>query len=49
MPIIVTAPPSRTPDDLQKSYPNTSNYLTLPFTAEQLPKTVSEYVPSIAG
>ena len=48
-PIIVTAPPSRTPDDLQKSCPNASNYLTLPFTTEQLRKTVSEYVPSIAG
>ena len=49
LPIIVTAPPSRTPDDLQKSCPNASNYLTLPFTTEQLRKTVSEYVPSIAG
>ena|SRR5438270_13780307 len=49
LPIIVTAPPSRTPADLQKSCPNASNYLTLPFTTEQLRKTVSEYVPSIAG
>ena len=31
LPIIVTAPPSRTPDDLQKSCPNASNYLTLPW------------------
>ena len=49
MPIIVTAPPSRTPYDLQKSCPNASNYLTLPFTTEQLRKTVSEYIPSIAS
>jgi CheY-like chemotaxis protein len=48
-PIIVTAPPSRTTDDLQKSCPNASNYLTLPFTTEQLRKAISEYVPSIAG
>src|SRR4051812_27829216 len=48
VPIIVTAPPSRTPADLQKSCPNASYYLTLPFTTEQLRKTVSEYVPSIA-
>ena len=49
LPIIVTAPPSKSPADLQKSCPNASNYLTLPFTTEQLRKTVSEYVPSIAG
>ena len=49
MPVIVTAPPSKNSADLQKSCPNASNYLTLPFTTEQLRKTVSEYVPSIAG
>jgi DNA-binding NtrC family response regulator len=49
LPIIVTAPPSKNSADLQKSCPNASNYLTLPFTTEQLRKTVSEYVPSIAG
>jgi two-component system chemotaxis response regulator CheY len=49
MPVIVTAPPSKKPADLQKSCPNASNYLTLPFTTEQLRKTISEYVPSIAG
>ncbi len=49
LPIIVTAPPSKQGADLQKSFPNASNYLTLPFTTEQLRKTVSEYVPSIAG
>ena len=47
LPIIVTAPPSMMPDDLQKSCPNASKYLTLPFTTEQLRKTVSEYVPSL--
>ena len=41
LPIIVTAPPSMKPADLQKSCPNASNYLTLPFTTEQLRKTVS--------
>jgi two-component system, chemotaxis family, chemotaxis protein CheY len=49
LPVIVTAPTSTKPADLQKSCPNASNYLTLPFTTEQLRKTVSEYVPSIAG
>ena len=49
IPVIVTAPPSKNSADLQKSCPNASNYLTLPFTTEQLRKTVSEYVPSIAG
>ncbi len=49
LPIIVTAPQSKTPADMQKSFPNASNYLTLPFTTEQLRKTVAEYVPSIAG
>ena len=49
VPIIITAPPSKKPADLHKSCPNASNYLTLPFTTEQLRKTVSEYVPSVAG
>ena len=34
-PSIVTAPQSRTADDMQKSCPNASNYLTLPLTTEQ--------------
>ena len=49
LPVIVTAPPSKTPADLQKTFPEASNYLTLPLTTEQLRKTVSEYVPSIAS
>lgn len=49
MPIIVTAPPSKKWADLQQTCPNASSYLTLPFTSEQLRKTISEFVPSIAG
>ena len=49
MPIIVTAPPTKTVADLQKACPNASNYLTLPFTTEQLRKTIAQYIPSIAG
>lgn len=49
LPIIVTAPQSKKIADLKKSFPSASNYLTMPFTTEQLRKTVSEYVPSIAG
>jgi two-component system chemotaxis response regulator CheY len=49
MPIIVTAPPSKQQAELQKLCPNASNYLTLPFTTEELRTTISEYVPSIAG
>jgi two-component system, chemotaxis family, chemotaxis protein CheY len=49
LPIIVTARPSKKSADLQKSCPNASYYLTLPVTPEQLRKTVSQYVPSIAG
>jgi two-component system, chemotaxis family, chemotaxis protein CheY len=49
MPIIVTAPKSKQIDELKKTYPNASNYLTMPFTTEQLQKTVAQCVPSIAG
>ncbi len=49
LPIIVTAPQAKKIEELKKAYPNATNYLTLPFTTEQLRKTVSEYVPSIAG
>jgi two-component system, chemotaxis family, chemotaxis protein CheY len=49
MPVIVTAPQSKRIEELKKSYPTASNYLTLPFTNEQLQKTVAQYVPSIAG
>ena len=49
MPIIVTAPQSKQIDELKKTYPTASNYLTMPFTTEQLQKTVAQCVPSIAG
>jgi len=48
LPIIVTAPQSKKIDELKKAYPSASNYLTVPFTTEQLRKTVREYVPSVA-
>lgn len=48
LPIIVTAPQSKKIDELKKMCPNASNYLTMPFTTEQLRKTVCEYVPSLA-
>ncbi|MEX2310791.1 MAG: response regulator [Pirellulales bacterium] len=46
--IIVTAPQSKKLDELKKAYPNATNYLTMPFTKEQLQKTVSQYLPTIA-
>jgi two-component system chemotaxis response regulator CheY len=48
LPIIVTAPQSKKIEELKKACPNASKYLTMPFTTEQLKKTVSEYAPSIA-
>jgi CheY-like chemotaxis protein len=47
-PIIVTAPQSKKTEELKKACPNASKYLTMPFTKEQLQKTVSEYTPSVA-
>jgi two-component system, chemotaxis family, chemotaxis protein CheY len=49
LPVIVTAPQSKQIDELKKTYPTASNYLTMPFTTEQLKKTVAQCVPSIAG
>ncbi len=49
VPIIMTAPQSKKMTELQKNCPSASSYLMVPFTTEQLRKTVSEYVPSIAG
>ena len=49
MPIIVTAPQSKQLSELKQSYPTASNYLTTPFTTDQLKKTVCQCVPSIAG
>jgi hypothetical protein len=45
----VTAPQSKQMDELKKAYPTASNYLTMPFTTEQLQKAVAQCVPSIAG
>jgi CheY-like chemotaxis protein len=49
LPIIVTAPQSKKIDEVKKACPNASKYLTMPFNTEQLRKTITEYVPSIAG
>jgi len=49
LPVIVTAPQSKQMAELKKSCPTASNYLTVPFTTDQLRKTVAQYVPSIAG
>jgi two-component system chemotaxis response regulator CheY len=49
MPVIVTAPQSKQIDELKETYPTASNYLTMPFTTEQLQKTVAQCIPSIAG
>ena len=49
VPIIVTAPQSKKMAELKKNCPTATNYLTTPFTTEQLRKTVSQYVPAIAS
>jgi two-component system chemotaxis response regulator CheY len=49
VPIIVTAPQSKKIADLKKACPNASNFLTTPFTTEQLRKTVADYVPALAS
>ena len=49
LPIVITAPHTKKYIDLQQNCPSASTYLMVPFTTEQLRKTVSEYVPSIAG
>jgi two-component system chemotaxis response regulator CheY len=49
LPVIVTAPQSKKTADLKKEFPTASNYLTTPFTTDQLRKTVAQYVPTIAG
>jgi two-component system chemotaxis response regulator CheY len=48
LPIIVTAPQSKKMDELKKACPNASNYITMPFTTDQLRTTVKQYVPSLA-
>jgi DNA-binding NtrC family response regulator len=47
-PIIVTAPQSKKVEELKKSYPQATTYLTMPFTKEQLEKTVNQYLPTLA-
>jgi two-component system chemotaxis response regulator CheY len=49
VPIIVTAPQSKKIADLKKACPNASNFLTTPYTTEQLRKTVADYVPALAS
>jgi two-component system, chemotaxis family, chemotaxis protein CheY len=49
VPIIVTAPQTQNVAELKKTCPTASSYLTTPFTTDQLRKTVSQYVPAIAG
>ena len=49
VPIIVTAPQTQNVAELKKSCPTATTYLTTPFTTDQLRKTVSQYVPAIAG
>ena len=49
MPIIVTAPQSKQLAELKQSCPTASNYLTTPFTTDQLKQKVCQCVPSIAG
>jgi two-component system chemotaxis response regulator CheY len=48
LPIIVTAPQSKKMDEVRKAFPNASNYLTTPFTNDQLRTTIKQYVPSLA-
>lgn len=47
--IIATAPQSQPIADVKKNCPTATNYLTMPFTTEQLKKTVAQYVPTLAG
>jgi two-component system chemotaxis response regulator CheY len=49
LPIIATAPQSKKIDELKKSCPKATSYMTTPFTAEQLRTTVSQFAPSIAS
>jgi two-component system chemotaxis response regulator CheY len=48
LPIIMTAPQSEKIDELKQMYPTATCYLTMPFTTDQLRKTVTEYMPSLA-
>ncbi|MCC7085715.1 MAG: response regulator [Pirellulales bacterium] len=48
-PIIVTAPQTKKVEELKKACPTASTYLTMPFTTEQLRKTMRECIPTVAG
>lgn len=49
MPIIVTAPRSKELAEIKELCPTASTYLTTPFTADQLKKSVCQCVPTIAS
>jgi two-component system chemotaxis response regulator CheY len=49
LPVILTAPQSQKLAELKRAYPGASNYLTTPFTTQQLKKTVANFIPSLAG
>ncbi|MEX2171217.1 MAG: response regulator [Pirellulales bacterium] len=49
LPIIATIPQSQTMTDLKQNCPSATNFITMPFTTEQLKKTVAQYVPTLAG
>lgn len=49
LPIIATAPQSQPLSEVKKQCPTATNYITMPFTTEQLMKTVGQYVPTLAS
>lgn len=49
MPIIATVPQSQSATDLAKTCPSATNFITMPFTTEQLKKAIGQYVPTLAG
>ena len=49
LPIIVTAPQAQKLNNVKKTTPNASNYLTTPFTTQQLQQAIADFVPSLVG
>ena len=49
LPIIVTAPQSQKLAEIKKACPGASKYLTSPCTRQQLEKSVTNFIPSLAG
>jgi DNA-binding NtrC family response regulator len=49
LPVIVTVPQTKKVEEMRKACPTASTYLTMPFTTEQLRKTMQECIPTIAG